>query len=198
MTGKDTPLPLRTFIAIELPPEVKDLLTRIQAGLESRASGRITWTTQELMHLTLRFTGNIEEQQVRVVADAMERATQGIKGFKLTTGGIGAFPGLKNPELIYLGLGESYRLTALSDRINAVTSLGTGGPKRPPLIKKYRPHLTLCRVRRKGRINGLSAFAESFTGTGRITFNVSEIILFKSDLTGKTPVYTALRRIELG
>jgi len=183
MTGKDTPLPLRTFIAIELPPG---------------ASGRITWTTQELMHLTLRFTGNIEEQQVRVVADAMERATQGIKGFKLTTGGIGAFPGLKNPELIYLGLGESYRLTALSDRINAVTSLGTGGPKRPPLIKKYRPHLTLCRVRRKGRINGLSAFAESFTGTGRITFNVSEIILFKSDLTGKTPVYTALRRIELG
>ncbi|VAV82390.1 2'-5' RNA ligase [hydrothermal vent metagenome] len=189
---------LRAFIAIPLPPEVKRLLTDVQAELQAAATGQITWTRAEVMHLTLRFIGNIEERQIQTIADAMAHATQGVKGFKLTTDGIGAFPDLKNPKLIYIGLGDSCQLTALSDRINAVTNPGTDELKKPPLIKKYHPHLTLCRVRKKGRINGLSGFTERFSGTEGITFNVSEIVLFKSDLTGKSPVYTTLRCIALG
>ncbi len=150
------------------------------------------------MHLTLRFIGNIEERQIQTVTDAVTRATQGVKAFKLTTNGIGAFPNLKDPKLIYLGLGDSCQLTALSDRINAVTYPGTDESKSPALIKKYRPHLTLCRVRKKGRINGLGDFAKRFADSEHMTFNVSEIVLFKSDLTDNGPIDTALRRIALG
>ncbi len=189
---------IRTFIAIELPPEVKELLTGLQAKLRPCATGPVRWTRPELMHLTLRFIGNIEEQQIRPLTDTIEQAIKGFKGFRVSTDKIGGFPELKTPKLIYLGLGDSCQLNALSDRINAVIDTKSDDTKRPEQIRKYHPHLTLCRVGRHGRVKGLTALVGSLPATNDIAFKVDEITLFKSELSGKSPVYTALRRFALG
>jgi len=195
-TGRQKP-PIRIFIAIELPPEVKELLTELQAELKTYTKGPLRWIKPELMHLTLCFIGNIEEQQIPALADAVEQAICVFKGLKVSTNRIGGFPSLKTPKLIYLGLGDSCQLTALSDRINAVIDTKLGANKSPERNGKYHPHLTLCRVGRQGTVKGLDALGSSLSATERITFEVSEITLFKSELGGKSPVYTALRRFSL-
>ncbi len=186
---------IRTFIAIELPPGVKELLTGLQAELRPCTSGAVRWIKPELMHLTLRFIGNIKKQQIPSLTGAIEQAIKGFKGFQVSTDRIGGFPELKSPKLIYLGLGGSCQLTALSDRINAVIDTKPGETKNPAQTGKYHPHLTLCRMGRQG---GLTALVGSLSARNGITFAVDEIALFKSELGGKSPVYTVLRRFTLG
>jgi len=191
--------PIRAFIAIELPAKVKQLLTGLQAGLKATATGRVTWTRPEMMHLTVRFLGSIEEHQAPLVAAAIENAIKGMKVFELTTDRLGAFPSPRRPKTVWIGIRESCQLWSLSDRINAaLKALGINEEKRA-----FRPHLTICRVRERssvaerGSVKGLKKEIETNKDSLQVIFKVNEITLFKSELGGKGPVYTALRRIPL-
>ncbi|MGD8209784.1 MAG: RNA 2',3'-cyclic phosphodiesterase, partial [Desulfobacterales bacterium] len=97
------PSTLRTFIALELPPSLISLLAKVQEDLQSMGL-RAKWVRPGNIHLTLKFLGNINSADIDNIGRAMVDAVGNINTFNLVAEGIGVFPGIKRPRVIWVGL----------------------------------------------------------------------------------------------
>src|SRR5688572_15897827 len=126
---------LRTFVALELPAEVKATV----AAVREQSPTGLRWVDPDGAHVTLKFLGPTPEDAVPRIGEALARASVGIGRPRLTTAEIGRFPGA-----LWLGLaGDVERLLALRDAVEReVSPLGWPRDDRP-----FRAHLTLARLK---------------------------------------------------
>ena len=184
---------IRSFLAIELPATVQTKIRKIEEDLGS-TSADVRWVSPGKIHLTLKFFGNIEESKIDSIITAIKGPINTAKPFDLSVRGTGAFPNLKNPRVIWIGLVDAEGiLTALQKELeSSLEKIGFEPEDRP-----FRPHLTLGRVKsNRGKeelIRSVDKYREEEIGT----FQVEKIVLFKSDLTPTGPVYTRLGEINL-
>ena len=188
---------IRSFIAIELPEEVRRGLAKLRSELERTEHRFAKWVDPEGIHLTLKFLGNIPLKQVAEVTKAIEEAAQGIPPFHLEISGLGAFPNLKQPRVLWVGIGgEIDTLLRLQQNIDFVlASLGFAKEERP-----FMPHLTLARVRQGAspmeRKNfGELAMSASFKASYPI--DAKAVSLMRSQLTPDGAIYTRLSMVGL-
>ena len=137
---------IRTFVAIPFPQAVLDRLAAVQRRLDRVVPSRsVRWTRPESIHLTLRFLGDTSPEKLPNISDALAAATHSCPAFVLTVEGLGCFPNLVMPRIVWTGIEEpSGNLMALHSSIEgALESLGY-----PPEKRKFSPHLTLGRIRR--------------------------------------------------
>ncbi len=189
--------PIRSFIAIELPEEVKSGLCKVQADLKLPGHTFVKWVAPEGMHLTLKFLGNISPQKVAEIAKTMEAASRGFAAFRLTLGGVGAFPNLRRPRVLWVGVeGELDKLLALQQVIDiGLESLGFVPEARP-----FTPHLTLARLREGASPASLREFGDLVTRKpmrSGYEVVVNSINLMKSLLFPSGAVYSCLTKVEL-
>jgi 2'-5' RNA ligase len=194
---------LRAFISLELPQTARQALEGVQREL-APAGRNVKWVRPEGIHLTLKFLGNIEEAQVEPLYQAMSQASSGCGPLRLRMKGVGAFPGLSRPRVVWVGLtGDTERLIALAqDLERRLTPLGFAPEGRP-----FTPHLTLGRVKEfgaggKGRgpagaKSPLSEAVLKLSGLELEGFEVGELVLFRSELKPGGAVYTRLRSVRL-
>jgi 2'-5' RNA ligase len=185
---------IRAFIAISLPESVLQAMGQAQETLRRLGRG-IRWVRKEGIHLTLKFLGDVDTDHVENIHMAMERASKGTSPFVLTGDGIGVFPDLKRPRVIWIGLsGDLQVLLALQARLESqLKGLGFPKEKRP-----FKGHLTLGRV--KGRL-GASELRKALEGFGSFqteAFTVRSVALFQSTLHPQGAVYTKLAEVSLG
>jgi 2'-5' RNA ligase len=184
---------LRAFIAIPLPPDIIDLAADLQSRLKSGGL-KLRWVRLQGMHLTLKFLGDIPESQVEDLGSAMQRAGSGFGIVDLAAQGMGVFPGIKRPRVLWLGIGgEIERLAQLHGRLDAeLEQIGIAREKRP-----FRGHLTLARA--KGAVNArLLLDAMQTQGTYEAKpFQAQQMVLYQSDLRPKGAVYTARAKVDL-
>ena len=138
---------LRTFVAIELPAEVRAAIAAAQAELRGALgdrAGSVRWVNPAGAHLTLKFLGDTPESAVPGVEAALRAALAGTAAFDLRTGALGCFPSGRAPRVLWLGLdGDLAPLTAARDAVEAaIAPLGWPTEARP-----FSPHLTLGRLR---------------------------------------------------
>jgi RNA 2',3'-cyclic 3'-phosphodiesterase len=188
---------IRSFIAIELPPEVKKALTRLQDRFKAGDRGQVKWVEPENLHLTLHFLGNILTSAVSPITAALEQAAAGSRHCELEVGGLGAFPDLRRVQTIWVGLaGDLDKLDKLYKDIGAnLTPLGFKPETRP-----FSPHLTIGRVRDFARPEERAALARMIQGTlfnVKYRVDVTAIDLMKSQLTPGGPIYTKLASVKL-
>ena len=188
---------IRSFFAIELPEEVRRGLAKLRSELERTEHRFAKWVDPEGIHLTLKFLGNIPLKQVAEVTKAIEEAAQGIPPFHLEISGLGAFPNLKQPRVLWVGIGgEIDTLLRLQQNIDFVlASLGFAKEERP-----FMPHLTLARVRQGAspmeRKNfGELAMSASFKASYPI--DAKAVSLMRSQLTPDGAIYTRLSMVGL-
>jgi 2'-5' RNA ligase len=187
------PALLRTFVAVETSGEVRAALEAVQAHLRQRRV-RARWVRPQGMHLTLKFLGDIPADQVPRLADALQTAAGGHAGFNLTAAGIGVFPGLRRPRVIWAGLsGETGLLAGLQARVEEVLA-AVGFPRGD---RTFRAHLTIGRCSAPVAPAEMVEAVNSFAGRCFGEFAVRELVLFQSDLKASGPVYTALARVKL-
>ncbi|RPJ05445.1 MAG: RNA 2',3'-cyclic phosphodiesterase, partial [Deltaproteobacteria bacterium] len=94
---------IRSFLAIELPKMILEKIRELQAELKlSRADVR--WVGPEKIHLTLKFFGDIEESKVDEIIREIEEPVRQTPPFSIKIRGIGAFPHLKSPRVVWIGL----------------------------------------------------------------------------------------------
>ena len=176
---------MRTFIAIELPPDVIALIQTVQHQLKSHKLD-VKWVKPQNIHLTLRFLGDITAETVASVEKAMAGAVKDIPPFLLTPKGLGAFPGFNRPRVLWMGLdGDLDVLNNLYQRLEEqLEALGFEKEKRP-----YSGHLTLGRA--KGKLDPIKMvdIAGQYKGFSADAFRVKDVILFKSDLKPTGAVY---------
>jgi 2'-5' RNA ligase len=140
---------LRTFVAFPVSDAVREALWREARRLGEEARG-LRPVRAENVHLTLHFLGPTPEEDVPVVAEALERAVEGQAPIPVRYEGLGAFPSPARPRVLWAGVVEVEpppRLPGLARAIQeALRPLGHGGEER-----EFRPHVTLARA---GQVRG--------------------------------------------
>jgi len=185
---------IRSFLAIEIPIAV---LSRIKMVQEDLKSSRIDvrWVNPEKIHLTLKFFGNIEESRIDSIAESIKGPVQATSPFALQVAGLGAFPHLKNPRVIWVGLvDEKTVLVPFQNELE--TRLDRIGFLRED--RAFQPHLTLGRAKSSRGREDLVGRIEKHREEKFGMFQVDGLTLFKSELTPSGPIYTKLRQLELG
>jgi 2'-5' RNA ligase len=188
---------IRSFIAIELPEEVKSGLRRLQAELKLPQYSFVKCVAPDGIHLTLKFLGNISSQKVAEITGVMEQASQGISPFQLQITEVGAFPNMRQPRVLWVGIkGELDKLKAWQKRIDdGLVPLGFAKETRP-----FTPHLTLARVRDNCLPQDRRSLGELVMKTPLevdYALPVNSLNLMRSQLLPGGAVYSRLAEVKL-
>jgi 2'-5' RNA ligase len=185
---------IRSFIAFELPDAVMSLLDTVQQELKSlRLKAR--WVRPANIHLTLKFLGDINPGRIDDIGAAMADAAADCPALALAVGGIGFFPGVRRPRVIWLGLGGQIQplLNLQRNLEDRLAALGFAKEKR-----SFKAHLTLGRMRDAVDPALIGRAAEQYAELGNQQFTADRMILFRSDLQPSGAVYSQLRQVGLG
>lgn len=188
---------IRSFIAIELPQEIKVELARAQDMLRPQEHPGVKWVEPESIHLTLKFLGNIPSGRVPQIEGAVREAARGVPAFHLEIGGLGVFPNTQRPRVAWVALrGEVEKIAGLQEGIDsALLPLGFPRESRP-----FTPHLTLARVRERASPQERRSFGELVMSTkfeARLPLEVSAISLVRSRLTPAGAIYSRIFTLRL-
>jgi 2'-5' RNA ligase len=188
---------IRTFLAIDLPDEIKETLGKIQNRLKPLIGGatrNIKWTKPEGIHLTLIFLGYISSSEIVLVSETVKKNVEGVAPFMLNLGSPGAFPTITRPRVIYLGLnGQTDILCSLQKQI--ATDLDEIGFKKED--RPFTSHLTLGRLKSAFKLPGIEEAFHKVMGLAKGNFIVNGLKLYRSDLRPDGAVYTTLEFFPL-
>ena len=184
---------LRAFIAIALSEAVRGRIAEAQRLLRRETSLDVRWVDSQSAHLTLKFLGAVNDSKVAAIGEAMAQVARQAMPFDLSTGEIGAFPSLRRPRVLWLGLdGNLEPLLALQRSLGAlVAPLGF-----PTEARAFSPHLTLGRVR-EGLAPYVPAPPASLT-LESVTQRVESIVLMQSILRPDGAQYRRLLHLRFG
>ena len=180
---------LRLFFAIPLPAETKAAVADVQRRLGPQVS-RASWVRPDAMHLTLRFLGDTSPGFVQPLVQALSRAVAEQEEFSVTLMGGGCFPSPRRPRVLWLGLRDAGRTSALAEALEReLVCIGVA-----PAVRPYRPHLTLCRLRDRRS----AAAPRELSALGEVTrFQVHQVLLFQSELHASGARHIPLARADL-
>lgn len=181
----------RAFIAADIVPSrgLMDVLGELRS---SRADLKVV--RPELLHVTLKFLGDTDEQLVDEIAARMAKSVSGIPPFTIKLNGMGAFPSLSNIRVVWVGIQNGKALEEIAKRLDA--SIGELGFERDR--KGFVPHLTLARARSGRNIANVQEILRRNAATDFGEYPVDKIALKKSILSPQGPTYSVVRQISLG
>ena len=136
---------VRAFIAIDISPAIQEQLQLVCEHLDGVLNGLpVRWVPINNIHLTLKFLGDVSETNLVHINEALTGAGAAHKPFELSVGGLGVFPSVHRPRVIWVGVEANNECHAFKRRIETDTErLGYPVEKR-----EFSPHLTLGRVNR--------------------------------------------------
>ncbi|MFA6383803.1 MAG: RNA 2',3'-cyclic phosphodiesterase [Candidatus Omnitrophota bacterium] len=187
---------MRAFIAIELPQDIKDSISRLQAKL--KASGAdVKWVPPSNIHLTLKFVGEIDATTQNGVCVLLNEIAAHTPPFTIRLAGLGAFPGSRSPRIIWVGLsqGQDQTKTIVDQLESGLEKYGIGRENRP-----FSSHITIGRVRSQKNMQHLThdmSETEATIAEKLGEFKAGKITLFKSTLLPNGPVYEILQETSL-
>lgn len=196
---------IRAFFAVELGEGARRAASEVARALALAPGGDgVRWVRPEGMHVTLRFLGNIDPERIPSLVGRVGEETAALDSFRLELGAVRAFPSPRRPRVVALELAPEAPLVELAGAVErGVVAAGF-----EPEARSFRAHLTLGRV--KGRFAlPQRAAPERSPGEGRRTvtapvtaegeaFEVTEAVLFRSQLHRSGARYTAIERVPLG
>ncbi|MCJ7645372.1 RNA 2',3'-cyclic phosphodiesterase, partial [bacterium] len=108
---------MRTFIAVAISSEVREKIAKIQAEFR-RGGPDVKWVEPENLHFTLKFLGEVDEDKLLGVIEKTRLGVAGVSSFRVHLSGLGSFPNLKSPRVVWVGVSEGKQeLKNLSERI---------------------------------------------------------------------------------
>ncbi|HNN14452.1 MAG TPA: RNA 2',3'-cyclic phosphodiesterase [Anaerolineales bacterium] len=183
---------IRAFIAVDLPPIIQDSLEKQTAHLrQTLGNGLVRWVPPRNLHLTLRFIGDIPPTHLDFFKQMLTKTADSHRPFDLQIGGIGSFPNLKRPRVLWVGLHAPEDLSSLQRQIETGTvQLGFEKEDKP-----FSPHLTIGRVRQTTTPADIAKIRTALEETqlGRIgTARIDSVHLYQSELHSEGSVYKKL------
>ena len=184
----------RIFTAFELPDllrsRIDDHVRQLKQVVPETAA---SWSRPENIHLTVKFFGNVDEAKAPVISAALARGVEEFGQIKIQVGNTGVFPRPSRPQVLWIGIDDaSGTLSKLQQRVEDECAR-EGFPKED---RAFRPHLTIARIRKP---HGASRLAETHLrmGFAPVELTLSELVLFRSELSPKGSRYTAISRHRL-
>jgi RNA 2',3'-cyclic 3'-phosphodiesterase len=179
------PPSVRLFLAINLEPELRREIHDATAPLREAAPS-MTWVREPQLHLTLKFLGEQSEEKAAQVASAMRDVSAKHRPMSILLHGMGAFPNLRRPRVVWMGIEQEPRLELLHHDVEmACGSVGFEIDARP-----FRPHLTLARAKGRERLDELKALSRAVKRTTiQVETVVQSIDLMSSELSSSGSSY---------
>ncbi|MBM3878683.1 MAG: RNA 2',3'-cyclic phosphodiesterase [Verrucomicrobia bacterium] len=135
---------IRAFVALKVGGAVLDAVLQSQQALRDRVpASAVRWTPREQLHLTLRFLGQVPRASLPALTSALDAAAGVGQGLELELAGLGAFPSLRSPRVLWIGVRGD---TAALARLQASVTTATASFGEPPESRRWHPHLTMGRV----------------------------------------------------
>ena len=184
---------MRLFVAVELDDAVRAEIGRFIADLR-RGGGPVKWVEPQNLHLTLKFLGEVPDARAGEAMQIVRDCATGVAPFRMEARGVGGFPNLKRPRVIFVDA-EAERLMAheLARRLNEEMQL----LDIPPEDRPFQCHITLGRMREPRPAPRLTAALEAAVGRSFGGLPVTHVTLMRSTLTPAGPVYEAVERVAL-
>ncbi|MFA5389090.1 MAG: RNA 2',3'-cyclic phosphodiesterase [Candidatus Omnitrophota bacterium] len=186
---------IRAFIALEIDEQTKQKILHLLDTLK-KSGADAKWLTENQLHLTLKFLGNIEDNMTQKISGVLSDISGSARPFAINFSETGAFPDLEHPRVICLGIGKgAEHLEALNREIeNSLEELGFKKEERP-----FKPHLTLGRVR---SLKNLPNLIKTIKGKEKDlepidNVKIDKLTLFKSRLDPEGAVYIPITRNAL-
>ena len=180
---------LRLFWALEIGAAARARAADVAAALRGQPGGSsVRWVREESLHVTLRFLGATDPARVADLEREVGAATRGIAPFRASLAGAVLFPSPRRPRVVALALEPEAELGELAARVERGT-VAAGFAAEP---RAFRAHLTLGRARDSRRVR--LAVTASVTAHGDV-WDVTETVLFRSDLAPGGARYTPLARV---
>ncbi len=186
---------MRTFIAIELPQEIKGSLSRLQGELKATGAD-VKWVAPQNIHLTLKFLGEVDDKKLEKIKEAIDGLAKETSKFQVCITTLGAFPKIDSPRVIWMGIEagdkETKEIAAVLEERLAEISI-------PKEDRPFSSHITIGRTRSALNRQKLVEELKNKTGLGgeKLEFYAGKITLFKSTLTPKGPIYETLKEANL-
>jgi RNA 2',3'-cyclic 3'-phosphodiesterase len=185
---------VRTFIAVEIPGEVKNRAHQLISALRV-APANVKWVSPEHMHWTLKFLGDVDIREIPRICEAVSQAVEPLAPFDVEARGAGAFPDGQRPRTVWVGVGDGAEsMIELHDAIEqALAPLGYR-----PENRRFRPHLTIGRVRNSPTgIEELGELIEQNAAFASGLSTIYEVVILSSELGREGPTHEVLGHAEL-
>jgi RNA 2',3'-cyclic 3'-phosphodiesterase len=183
-------MPIRTFLALEIPDyaihkiiELRDLSLGLLPGIK--------WEPREKLHITLKFLGDTDEEDIDRIICSIEEIIKGHDELELSFSGFGVFSKGGEPKILWAGINKSLPLDRLVSDIDSVLKLyGVPEDKR-----SYNPHITLLRIKNSSHLRKLLTLTKAeipFT-----EFTTGKISFYESRLLSQGSVYNLIKFFNL-
>jgi len=184
---------MQVFISISLPEELQNVIFKIQGELKPYHENRISWVRPHLSHITLKFLGEVAENEIPDITNVLGEIALINSPIDLNITEIGGFPNVKNPRVLWLGVDGGNNLEGLRDQVES--KINKLGFKKE--TKQFNPHLTLGRVKHLERGTKMIAKLTSIN-TPSIIWKATDIKLMSSQQTPRGVNYKTLTISKFG
>ncbi len=192
---------IRTFVAVEIPPDQKRVLAQVIEGFAAERQV-LKLVTPDLLHITIRFLGPVANARLPSVEEAARQAVSQTDAFQLALSGIGAFPNARAPRVLWAGIRPGVGLDHLGRlAVHLEESLRSRGF--PPESRAFSPHITLARTRNDITHSDRRRIADTLNRAQTLDistplFDVRELVVMSSDPGPSGPRYTPLLTVPFG
>jgi 2'-5' RNA ligase len=180
--------PLRLFVAVDLPEDVRAAVDRSVGPLHERFPGA-RWVPSASQHVTLKFLGSTWPRLVEWVMGSVEGVASSHAGFETRVAGLGVFPSPRRARVLWTGLADpAGRLTAIARSLDSAL-----GREFAPEKRGFTPHLTIA------RFDPPILLGDSLEGVtvGSRPFPIDHLTVYRSHLQRPAPVYEVLATFDL-
>lgn len=155
--------------------------------------GDVKWVNPENTHLTLKFLGEIKDNQAVEICNITADVAARHRRFNLDVRSVGYFGG-RSARVLWVGAGENCEnLLKLHDDLERQLEK-TGWPREG---RKFAAHLTLCRIRNSKAGIKLAQASRQYKDFELGTLSADSVTVYQSELTPQGPIYTALGNYDL-
>jgi RNA 2',3'-cyclic 3'-phosphodiesterase len=187
---------MRCFIAIDISEQIRKSLAKLQNELRGKADvrkGDVKWVNPETIHLTLKFLGEIKDEQAVEVCNVTRDVAGRHQSFEVEVEQVGQFGGTST-RVLWVGAGQNCNaLLELQQDLEEQLDLA-GWPKEG---RKFAAHLTLCRVRNSKAGSKLAQLIRPYKDFNLGTMPADSFSVYQSQLTPQGPIYTVLGNYRL-
>ena len=176
---------MRTFIAVEIPDDIKEKVGDYLDSIRGMFDNKMKWIFPGNLHFTIKFLGEVQQSDIGVLEECVSNTASGFDPFVIGLSGIGFFPSERNPRVIWLGAdgGGDGLLEVYHKLESCLEHHGFDRDSKP-----FSPHLTIGRVRKHLKL----VVPKEINEFEPVTFKVNSLAIIKSVLTPRGPVYERL------
>jgi len=178
---------LRLFVAIRIEAQ-ENFITTYDFLRQALDFNIIKWVDYQNIHLTLKFIGDTQPDEVAHITNALKRAANGIKPFGLKLSRTGVFGSQYDPKVIWFGIDPSASLAQLAKNVSSeLETVGILGDR-----QNFVPHLTIGRIREIKDKKYFQQLMGRFNDVDLQQQQVNSFELIASELRREGPLYTVL------